>query len=263
MWTIRGAGAALTLLGTAAAVYAVDLYSHALVHAESLRPVQELQESPEESVEPRSGASVPQRLTVAQNTAPLPLIGTSVRTVTVFGFLTYTLAFYADRRDVTRAWQSASSSQAALVPTGATSTPANASSLSEQALAKLVDTAQHPRSLRIVNYRKIDSAHFCQSLHAGLLDRWRRAGLDVAQLDAINATFRSFFKTKDLPPGTKIDFTFHKGSLTLFVNGYHMGTIAESRYATEFLAMFIGERARAPGMRSDLANSLEKTIQTE
>jgi hypothetical protein len=236
-------------------------------------------ESSETTLEPRSGSAVPNWIQLELISSPSSsssdqskknaprlepqqqLIGTSVRTVTVFGFLTYTLAVYADAVDLRAAWNSA----AASVPTNSSSgtiasaTTENAAR-ADQTLIKLIEDAQNTRTVRIINYRKIDSSHFCHSLSTGLTDRWRRSGLDVASLEPNVAAFRSFFKTKDLPAGTIIDFAFRRGALRVFVNGVAVGTISDKQWEQQFLGMFLGDRARAESMRADMAAGVLKKV---
>eukprot|EP01122_Echinamoeba_exundans_P002618 TRINITY_DN12576_c0_g1_i1.p1 TRINITY_DN12576_c0_g1~~TRINITY_DN12576_c0_g1_i1.p1 ORF type:complete len:346 (+),score=56.53 TRINITY_DN12576_c0_g1_i1:26-1063(+) len=221
-----------------------------------------IKESAETTVEPRSGSAVPNWIQLESDKQQQMLIGTSVRTVTVFGFLTYTMAVYADANDLRNAWNSAAQLSSAAVATNSIGSnaahPAADTTRADQTLIKLIQDAQNTRTIRIVNYRKIDSSHFCHSLSTGLTDRWRRLGLDASSLEPNIAAFRAFFKTKDLPAGTVIDFAFRRGSLNVFVNGVAVGVLSNKEWEQQFLGMFLGERARAEAMRADIAAAVLK-----
>lgn len=201
-------------------------------------------------VEYRSGCSVPAWIQIpasVKRESAQELIGTSIRTVTILGFLTYTLAVYADPIDLSRCWRNA---------TPAPLSYGNVVSQPDDALARLVSEAERTRTVRIINYRKIDASHFCQSLSSGLSERVRRSGREFPDLQPKIAEFRSLFKVKELPPGTTVDFAFREGNTRIFVNGSEIGSIFGTHWEREFLGMFLGEHARAESMRSDIAKAL-------
>lgn len=228
--------------GAISAVIVYSLWQEVVGFAEQQRPSTGITQSSDTVVESRSGASIPKWLSI--NGEPKQeLVGTSVRTITVFSFLTYTFATYVQ-----------SGAMAGIFA----KSEGNGLEKAKAALNTLVTNSTVPRTIRIVPYRTIDCTHFCQSLTTGITERRKRAGRDPGAVTVAASQFRSLFTSKDLVAGSTVDLAFSNSELRVFVNGVLLGSMKDVIWEQEFLGMFFGEPPRAANIRNDLAKAISQ-----
>jgi len=192
-------------------------------------------------MEPRTGLQVP-----ASNQG-FPLVGTSARSVTFLGFLTYAFALYRDSGK----WN-------------------------VQESARVIDDLiQDPAGsiVRIVTYRAIDCTHFCSSINSGAVPRMKKhletQGVDpktaTEEAELVGNEFRSLFKSKDLPVNTAVDFRISKlpsqpsnTRITIFINGEEQGHIDGTLFTNAFVALYFGQEPRSKEIQAGVQACIDK-----
>ena len=192
--------------------------------------------------EPRTGLALP--TTISGHT----LVGTSARSVTFLGFLTYAFALYR----APKKWDSLDKTEVlnALVQDPVDST------------------------FRIVTYRTIDCTHFCSSISAGTIPRIKKIletngetpTQAAAKAEEIASQFRALFKSKDLPASTAVDFRFERSTtnpsgpvcVSVSVNGNLEGHIDSNLFSTALVAIYFGSDPKSKEIQTGIQACLDK-----
>jgi hypothetical protein len=195
----------------------------------------------ESVTEPRTGLTVPSHVFEQK------LVGTSARSVTFLGFLTYAFALYRDANK----WN-----------------PKEPAKVLTDLLADPTGT-----TFRIVTYRSIDCTHFCSSISAGTIPKMKKlfesqnieASKAMEQAESIANDFRSAFKSKDLPVNTAVDFRISRISnnspdtrVSIYVNGEEQGHIDNNQFTTALVTIYFGNEPKSKEIQVGVQACLDR-----